>query len=93
MFPHHFPYGKVPEEKKKMAYDIVTGLNRVKGAWAYALCLKGMPDYEAHPLRQKILDTVGLTSQEYDETVGLMREIVQSEGGVSSIPMRKRGSM
>ena len=93
MFPHHFHYANVPEEKKKMAYDIVTALNKVKGAWAYALCLKDMPDYEAHPLRQKILDTVGLTPQEYDETVGLMREIVQSEGGVPSIQMKKRGSM
>jgi len=83
IFPHHFSqdnYAKIPEDKKMAAYAIVTALNKVKGgAWAYALCLKGMPEYEAHPLRQKILDAVDLSPAEYDETVGLMRTIIQSE--------------
>lgn len=80
IFPHHFSYSKIPEDKKTMAYAIVTALNKVKGgAWAYALCLKSMPDYEAHPLRQKILDAVDCSPEEYDETVGLMRTIVQSQ--------------
>ena len=93
MFPHHFPYAKLPEEKKKMAYAIVTGLNKVKGAWAYALCLKDMPDYEAHPLRQKILATVALTPQEYDETVGLMRDIIQSQEAAPTIQITKTSSI
>jgi hypothetical protein len=38
-----------------------------------------MPDYEAHPLRQMILDAAGLSPAEYDETAGLMRTILQSE--------------
>jgi hypothetical protein len=80
IFPHHLSYAKVPEEKKKIAYDIVTALNKVKGgAWAYALCLKGMPEYEAHPLRQKILDALDCSPEEYDETAGLLRTIVQSQ--------------
>ena len=79
-YPHRFFYDKLPEDKKMMAYTIVTALNKVRGgAWAYALCLKGMPEYEAHPLRQKILDAAGLSPEEYDETVGLMRAIIQSE--------------
>ena len=80
IFPHRFFYYKLPEDKKMMAYTIVTALNNVRGgAWAYALCLKGMPEYEAHPLRQKILDAVPCSPEEYDETVGLMRAIIQSE--------------
>lgn len=95
MFPHHFPYAKVPEEKKMMAYAIVTALNKIKGAWAYALCLKDMPDYEAHPLRQKILDAVACSPEKYDETVGLMREMIQSGHPEQSEPAKltKRGSM
>ena len=95
IFPHHFSYAKIPEDKKMAAYAIVTALNKVKGgAWAYALCLKGMPEYEAHPLRQKILDAAGLSPADYDETVGLMRTIIQSEHvPVEPIQLTKTGSI
>jgi hypothetical protein len=98
IFPHHFSqdkYDKLPEDKKATAYAIVAALNKVKGgAWAYALCLKGMPEYEAHPLRQKILDAVTVSPQEYDETVGLMRTIIQSENVIAEpIQLTKTGSI
>ena len=49
------------------------------GAWAYALCLVGFPDYEKHPMREKILKALDMTAEIYDATADLMRKILQED--------------
>jgi len=75
----------LPEEARETAALIVTALNKLKNlAWAYALCVKNMPNYNDHPLRATILAemaTVGVDAAKYDETAALMRDIVQDFGG------------
>ena len=83
LFPHHFMkchYDKLPSEHHEMAAKIVVAVNKLKGgAWAYALCLRpDYPDYEKHPLRQKILTELGCQPADYDATANLMRTILQS---------------
>jgi hypothetical protein len=69
------------EAYRETASLIVTALNKLKnGSWAYALCVKNMPNYDDHPLRSVILAemaSVGCDAAKYDETVALMREIQQ----------------
>jgi hypothetical protein len=69
------------EAYRETASLIVTALNKLKnGSWAYALCVKNMPNYDDHPLRSVILAemaSVGCDAAMYDETVALMREIQQ----------------
>lgn len=83
LWPHHFMkyhYTKLPEEHHEMGKKIVEALNTMKGgAWAYALCLVGFPDYEKHPLREKILKHLGCEAEAYDATANLMREIIQND--------------
>jgi hypothetical protein len=71
----------LPEDARETAALIVTALNKLKNlTWAYALCVKNMPNYDDHPLRAKILAemaSVGVDAAKYDETAALMRDIVQ----------------
>jgi len=71
----------LPEDARETAALIVTALNKLQNlAWAYALCVKNMPNYHDHPLRATILAemaTVGVDAAKYDETAALMRDIVQ----------------
>ena len=80
-FPHRFMdfhYAKLPTEHHEMAKKIVEVLNKMKGgAWAYALCMLNFPDYEAHPLREKIINALECEAEIYDKTINLMRTIIQ----------------
>ena len=82
-FQHNFMkyhYEKLPKEHHDTARRIVEGLNKMKGgAWAYALCLAGFPDYEKHHMREKILKHLDMTAEVYDPTANLMREILQED--------------
>lgn len=82
IFPHHFMkyhYQKLPQEHHETAKRIVQGLNKMKGAWAYALCVVEFPDYEKHHMREKILKELDIAAEVYDATAKLMRDILQQD--------------
>jgi len=79
--PHRlmkFQYAKLPKEYHDIASKIVIALNKIKeGAWAYAFCITDMPEYEAHPLRGKIIQELSCEANTYDTAATMIRAIIQ----------------
>ena len=93
--PTHMDF--LPEANRETASLIVRALNKLKnGAWAYALCVKNMPNYNDHPLRAVILaemESVGCDAAKYDETAALMRDTIQDFCGAIKRNSEKKAAV